>query len=285
MNLDQALAQLARRLLGKRAFITGAASGIGREFAGILAAEGWSLGLNDVDEDALGTLSRELRASGFAVETYVFDVSDPDAFRAVADAFSASHGGADLVINAAGVGGGGLFAHYDLRWFQRVMDVNYQGTVNGSHAFLRGMLKANTGHIVNITSAAAYHGLPRLSAYCASKAAVTMVSETLSAELADTGIRVSVMACAFYDSNIWRHTLGSEAEREGARRLCEQAKLTARDAAVATLIGAAKLRFYIVLPGLATWIWRLKRWAPSLWLKVVPRLGRLVDRKFLIIAD
>lgn len=279
MKTEQLMTELERRFPSRRAFITGAASGLGKELAITLLDKGWLVGINDIDADSLARLFTQAKqTSGIAI-SYPFDVTNLESFRSAAQDFLNQAGGVDVVINAAGIGGSGPFPDYSLDWLRKIMDINYYGTAIGSQIFLESMLRNRSGHIVNIASAAAYHGLPRLGAYSASKAAVVMLSETMKAELEHTGVDVSVMICAFYNSNIWKHTLCSEQERAGARILCETAPLPIEQARDYTLKGMSKRHFYIVVPGIASLIWRFKRFAPNLWLAVVPRLGDLVKKK------
>jgi len=133
-------------------------------------------------------------------------------------------------------------------------------------------LEQGSGHIINVASAAAFHGMPHLSAYNASKAALLAASETLSAELRGSGVYVSLMMCTFYRSDIWKHTRGEDAERDAARRLGESARLTIARAANLTLKGVAGRKFYIVFPALARSLWLFKRLYPHGYLRLVPRL-------------
>ena len=104
-------------------------------------------------------------------------------------------------------------------------------------------------------------------------------SETLAAELKNTGVNVSVMMCTFYRSNIWKHTLGNDIEREAARRLGDGARLTLDKAAKLTLTGVAKGHFYIVFPALAVFLWKFKRWTPRIYLRFVPIFYFFIKRK------
>ncbi len=172
---DRALAKLHRRYPSRRAVITGAGSGVGRALALALARHRWYLMLNDNAADRLASVVAECRSSGAAVTEALFDVAEPDAHRPHADAFLREHGGVDLVFTCAGIGVGGTFLDTAPEHFREVIDVNLLGTIWTGKVFLPAMVAAGKGHFVTIASAAAYHGLPGISAYAATKAAVVQL--------------------------------------------------------------------------------------------------------------
>ena len=274
-----ALAILARRYPARRVFITGAGSGLGLCLARRFGAAGWTLGLNDVEPEALAQVAAAADPAN-PVATYPFDVADEAAFTAAAADFLRRYHGVDLVFNCAGIGGGGLFVDYPLAYWREVLDVNLLGTVLGARAFLPALLAAGRGHIVNVASAAAFHGLPRLSAYVASKAAVLAFSEVLAAELRGSGVRVSVKMTTFYrDSQIGRFTRGAPEEQQLAALLVQQGPISADEAAAETLRQVAAGRFYIVFPRQARLLWFFKRHFPTAYLRFIAAFGpRLVAR-------
>ena len=277
MNAARALALLAARHPGRRAFITGAASGLGRALAMRLGRAGWQLGLNDLD---LAGLQRIAAAAGGTPAVHAFDVADPAAFDAAAASFVAAHGAPDLLFNNAGVGCGGLFLDTPVQHWRDVLDVNLLGVVHGTRAFLPAMIRHGSGHVVNVASAAAFHGLPKFSAYSASKAAVAALSEALRAELAGTGVDVTLKMTTFYrDAAIGAHTLGSDAIRRQAQALVDRAPLDADDAAARLLVHMARRRFYAVYPGQARALWAIKRHAPGWYLRLVPPVFGWLERR------
>lgn len=174
---------------GRRAVITGAASGIGRAYARALAAEGVDLVLCDRVEDELSRVAMELRARGVDVMHRVVDVTDKEAVAAFATE-AAEAGPIHLLFNNAGVGVGGAIADTPPDAWDRVVGVNLLGVAYTAHAFLPH-LQASSGlrAIVNTASASAFGGVPGLGAYAATKAAVLSLSETLQTELAVDGIQ------------------------------------------------------------------------------------------------
>ncbi len=157
MNAARALDILEARYPKRRAFVTGAASGLGRSLALRLGMSGWTLGLNDIDAQGLDDVALAVTAAGGPKpELFVFDVADADAFGAAAAAFLEHGRGADLLFNNAGIGCGGLFLDTPLADWREVLDVNVLGVVNGARAFVPAFLRQRSGHVVNVASAAAF---------------------------------------------------------------------------------------------------------------------------------
>ena len=277
MNTIRALATLAARHPARRAFITGAASGLGRALALRLGGTGWRLGLNDADAAGLAKVAAE---AGGTPALFPFNVADPHAWNAAETGFLDAHGPPDLLFNNAGIGCGGLFLDTPLEHWHEVLEVNLMGVVHGTRAFLPGMVQRGSGHVVNVASAASYHALPKFSAYSASKAAVAALSEALRAELAGTGVDVTLKMTTFYrGAAIGARTRGSDAVRQQAQALVDRAPMDARDAADRLLSLMARRRFYAVYPAQARALWAAKRHAPRSYLRLVPPMFDWLERR------
>jgi short-subunit dehydrogenase len=198
-------------LNGKVAVVTGAASGIGRALAGVLARRGCSLALADVDEAGLAETAGQVEAQGRRASVHAVDVADWERVVAFADEAVAAHGGVDLVVNNAGVSVTGTLEEQsieDLRW---IVGVNFWGVVHGCKAFLPHLRKRPEGHLVNVSSVFGLIGLPTQSSYCATKFAVRGFSEALWAELADSRIGVTVVHPGGVRTNIVRASRTADA--------------------------------------------------------------------------
>lgn len=262
---------LSRKHPSKRAFITGAGSGLGLTFAEHLARDGWTIGITDVNADSLAQSAETIIKAGGTVQTFNFDVSDYGAFSSAIESFCTSHGGIDIGINNAGVGCGGFFHDVGIETFRRVIEINLMGVVNGCHLMVPVMKKQHSGHILNIASAAAFASAPQMSAYNTSKAGVVGLSETLRGELLDDNILVSVLMPTYIKTNIGRDALGSEYSNHLAQKIVEESALTTEQVVRETFISMSKEQLYIVLPAKARFLWRYKRLMPAQFWRTVEK--------------
>ena len=173
---------------GSVAFITGASRGIGAEVARMAAKKGAQVGLISRSEDELRALLDEVGGRGAIAVADVADRTQTD--EAIAR-LAAELGPADILVNNAGVGAFGAVADTDVETFERLMRINYLGTVYATKAVLSSMLERRRGHIVNVASIAGRIGAPLEAAYSATKFAVVGLSEAMAIELAPRGVGVS----------------------------------------------------------------------------------------------
>lgn len=207
--------------------VTGAGSGIGRETALAFARDGAELVISDVDADGLTETARRLADIGATAHHYLVDVADAAAVESFADEVCGEHGVPDVVVNNAGVGHAGYFLDTPVEEFDRVLDINFGGVVNGCRSFGRRLVERGTGgHIVNIASMASYTPVNMMNAYCTSKAAVFMFSDCLRAELDSAGIGVTTICPGVIGTNIVDTTRFSlpDARRDEAEALRARAR-------------------------------------------------------------
>lgn len=179
------------------AVVTGASSGIGRALAVALAARGVRVGAVARRGDLLADLAAEVRAAGGQIATSTADVADRAALHAAVRRIEAGHGPTDLMIANAGRGGHTGAAEMNVPLAEEIVRVNLFGVVYAAEAVLPGMIARKSGHVVGISSLAAYKGLPGAAAYCASKAAVNAYLEGLRIELTGTGVAVTTVCPGF----------------------------------------------------------------------------------------
>ncbi len=260
---------LSRSHPAKRAFITGAASGLGKAFCIELAKDGWNLGMADINVKELETAAAEISALGGRTWLYPLDVSDKEQYAKVAQAFLADAGGIDLLFNNAGVGDGGAFEEYGLENYEWMVGINQMGVVYGCHYFIPAMKKQRSGHILNTASAAAIGCAPTMGAYNMTKAAVVAISETLYGELMDHNIQVSCIQPTYFRTNVVQYARGGELVKKATQLFIEKSGLEADTVAQEILNRAGKKEFYIILPEAARKMWLFKRLAPTWFRKKV----------------
>jgi len=209
--------------------VTGAGSGIGRETALAFAREGAELVISDIDEATVKETAAQITGRGGVAHAYILDVSDADAVEEFAEQVSAAHGVPDIVVNNAGVGQAGLFLDTPREEFDRVLAINFGGVVNCCRSFGRRLVDRGTGgHIVNISSMAAYSPQQSMNAYSTSKAAVFMFGDCLRAELDQAGVGLTTVCPGVIDTNIVHTTrfdvpADKEAKVEARRAQLEKA--------------------------------------------------------------
>ncbi len=175
----------------KAVFITGAASGIGLATARRFAAEGWLVGLSDIDGPGLKSALAAIGGdnAGFTV---LHDVRKADEWERALDAFvEASGGRLDVLVNNAGICRYGWFEEQGLKDFDDQIDINIRGVVLGAYLGHERLKKTPGSRLINIASLASLAGSPRFAVYCATKFAVRGLSEALDIEFMRTGVRVS----------------------------------------------------------------------------------------------
>jgi short-subunit dehydrogenase len=171
------------------------------------------MALVDIDDSALTEIRTEVQRHGVTATVHVADVANAERMAELAEEVTAQHGGCNILVNNAGVLDVGKFADDgldDIRW---IVGVNVWGVVHGCHYFLPLLQDADQAHIVNVSSMAAFVGIPQNAAYSLTKGAIRSFSEALRAELAGSGIGVSVLFPGAVGTNIMDNARGAQAER------------------------------------------------------------------------
>ncbi len=261
------------------AVVTGAASGIGRALAARLAAEGASLAIADVNAAGLNETALMVNGEGLKVTTHAFDVSDREAFAAFADEVVREHGGANLIINNAGVGMAGTAEELSIDDIEWLMGVNFWGVVYGVKYFLPILRRQPQAHIVNVSSVFGLIGPVGHSAYAASKFAVRGFTESLRHELAGGNVKVSVVHPGGVKTPIARNArLGAGAApsalTEEIKRFEIAARTTPEAAAERIVRGILNDEERILIGADARAMDRIQRWMPVKYWRV---LGRMIE--------
>lgn len=261
--------QLTKNHSQKRAFITGAASGLGKAFCVELAKDGWTIGMADINIRDLVIAATEVSELGGRPLSFPLDVADKEQYKKVAEEFLLKTGGIDLLFNNAGVGDGGVFEEYGLDNYEWMVGINQMGVVYGCHYFIPAMKKQRSGHILNTASAAAIGCAPTMGGYNMTKAAVVAISETLYGELMDYHIQVSCIQPTYFKTNVIQHARGGELVKKATQLFIEKSGLEAAEVAQEILTRAGNKELYIILPKDARKMWLAKRLAPTWFRKKV----------------
>lgn len=186
-------------------FITGAASGMGRETAKLFHAKGWFVGAYDINVDGLRTLEQEIGADNCIISR--LDVTKKEDFDAAVKAFGEETGGKmDMLHSNAGIGESGWFEDIPFEAAMRVVQINFIGVIASIYAGLP-LLKSTKNSLVFITSSSsATYGMPRIAVYSATKHGVKGLTEALSVEFKRHGVRVADVLPGLIDTAILRNT-------------------------------------------------------------------------------
>jgi short-subunit dehydrogenase len=181
----------------KVVMITGASSGIGRGLALELGVRGAKLGLLARRMEALHEIVRETESLGSKALALPADVQNADSVRLAADRLRHEFGPIELLVANAGIGAGTDAAEIRTSEVATVININVIGAANSVAAVIPDMVAQGRGQLVAISSLAAYRGLPKSAAYCASKAAVSAFFESLRLDLQPRGIDVTIIHPGF----------------------------------------------------------------------------------------
>jgi len=185
-------------VIGKTAFVTGGASGIGFALGRVFKTAGMKVMLADIETGALAGAVKTLRRLGPDVHGVACDVSDPASIEYAAEASYEAFGNVHVICNNAEVAGGSGIDEISLDTWRWVLDVNLMGVLHGIRTFLPHIrAHGEGGHFVNTASMAGLNAGLGLSPYSASKSAVISVSEGLARRLAPLGIGVTVLCPGF----------------------------------------------------------------------------------------
>ena len=211
---------------GKRALVTGGASGIGLGTAQLLAAEGARVAVLDVAAPTVG------------LDYAKADVTDDGAVRAAVAGVVERFGGLDVLVNCAGIGAqGGVEANSDEEWHQ-VFDVNVVGMVRVTRACLPALRASGSGVIVNVSSIAATAGLPNRALYSTTKGAVLSLTLAMAADLLPDGIRVLAVNPGTADTPWVGRLLAAAPDPAAERAALEARQPHGRMVSIAEVAGA-----------------------------------------------
>lgn len=244
----------------KRVFITGGASGLGRDLAFRFAKDGYKVCIGDIQELRGKDTLLELQAKDAVAHFILCDVTKEADLVAALAWLETNWGGVDVVVNNAGVAVCGSVSETTLENWQWIIDVNLLGVVRGCKVFSTFFKNKGSGHIVNIASMAGLVHPPLMAAYNATKAGVVALSETLAFEMKEFGVSVSVACPSFFKTNL-SETMRSADEQSFkiGERLITQAKKNSEEVAATIFNGIQNKEFLIMTHAECHVAWGLKR--------------------------
>jgi dehydrogenase/reductase SDR family protein 7B len=249
-------------------WITGASSGIGAALAVAFAEKGARLVLSSRRRAQLEAIQKQC-ADPARVFIYPLDVADFEAVQKVATTVLAEVGPIDIVINNAGISQRSLVAETTLAVDQRIMDVNYFGTIALTKALLPSMIERQSGTIVAISSVMGKVGTPVRSAYAASKHALHGFFDSLRAEVADHGIKVCVICPGYVQTQVSLNALTGDGTPFKKMSDGNAKGLTPAAFAQKAIRAIGRQRSEVYIGGFELIAIYLRRFFPSLWFWVV----------------
>jgi NAD(P)-dependent dehydrogenase (short-subunit alcohol dehydrogenase family) len=269
-----------REFEGSSAIVTGGASGIGRALGEQLASRGSEVCLVDRQFDIAQQVAAEIRAGGGRATAAHADVSDFSAVEQVVQEAVGRTGRLDFLFNNAGIAIGGPLSRHSMDDWNRIVDVNLLGVINGIQAAYPVMLQQGFGHIINTASMAGLLPSPGATAYGATKHAVVGLSKSLRVEASFNNVRVSVLCPGAIRTPILqaggkygKSYVNVSPEQE--RRMWDRLRPLSPDAFASKALDAvAQNKTIIVIPSWWKLLWYVDRVVPSLAMALARRSFR-----------
>lgn len=213
-----------KRLHGKKAIITGAATGIGKAIALQFASEGCDIGMLELDVATAQDTAAAVRASGQTAHVVACDVSKPDQIKTASQELLQQLGSCDVLVNNAGICRFGFVLDMDAQDWSEQFRVNVDGTFHVTRAIVPHMVARQSGSVINLASWMGKNAVANYSGYCATKFAVIALTQSLACEVGPSGVRVNALAPGLIVNTVMRDEaevymkargLPTAADREG----------------------------------------------------------------------
>jgi NAD(P)-dependent dehydrogenase (short-subunit alcohol dehydrogenase family) len=258
---------------GKRALVTGAASGIGREIALALALEGAHVYLIDIDETALADVVRDAHVCGVEAVGARCDVSQPEEISAALKELLAAWGGVDILVNNAGVAYYGPTERMTASQWDWLLGINLLAPIQITRELLPTLLARPDAHILNVCSIAGVVAGARTTAYHVSKFGLVGFTEALRAEFGRRGIGVTALCPGAVRTNLYRSAVSGKKRKSVVPDPPAWLSTTPERVAAAAVRAIQKNQRFVLLTPLAHVLYNAKRFVPGL-LDWMHQLGR-----------
>jgi NAD(P)-dependent dehydrogenase (short-subunit alcohol dehydrogenase family) len=253
----------------RRVLITGAGSGLGRALALRYAGAGDHVACVDLDLPRAEATRVLLPGSGHLA--LAADVGDDTEMESLHGAIEREWRGLDVLVNNAGIASGGNMVDTTMAEWRRILEVDLLSVVRGCRLFLPGMIAQGRGQVLSTASFAGLAGAPGMMTYGTAKAAVVALSDQLRAEVEPKGVRVSVICPSFFRTNLCESGIGNPATMKLALHLMDTAPDTCDSVADRVYAEAEAGRFLIIPTRNEPMRWRMKRWFPALYYRILKR--------------
>jgi short-subunit dehydrogenase len=248
---------------GKRALVSGVASGIGRAIALRLAGEGVNLFLVDIDETGMAATAAEARAIGAQVDTRRCNLADPADISAAATEVLSRYNGVDILVNNAGITYYGKLDRMSAEHCNRILQINLLAHVQLTHELIPSLLERPEAHILNVCSILGIVGMPKVVAYCTAKFGLVGFSEALRREYGREGLGVTALCPGFVQTNLFT-SAPLEQDVEVHKTPPKSITITPERVATAAVKAIYRNRGTVVIEPFARFLYLTKRLAPSL---------------------
>jgi 3-oxoacyl-[acyl-carrier protein] reductase len=266
-----------KTIRGKRALVTGAASGIGRAIALALAREGADLYLLDIDQEKLTAVVAEARQYGTRVDGAVCNLARPEEITAAVKVLLERWGHLDILVNNAGISFHGKTDEMTAEQWDRLLGVNLLAPIQLTRELLPTLLARDEAHILNVASILGLVAIPRFTAYQVSKFGLVGFSESLRAEYTCRGLGVTALCPGYVRTNIYQAMV----DAPNAKPMSQPPRwfhASPEMVAAAAVKAIYRNRGVVVVSLLARFLWSVKRLAPRLW-DFASRLRKKKSRK------
>ena len=258
-------------MTSRRVLVTGAGSGLGLALAQRYARSGARVACVDLTVERAETGRASLAGDGHLA--LAADVGDDAAMQALHDLVMATWGGIDVLVNNAGIASAGAMVDTTMDEWRRILEIDLLGVVRGCRLFLPQMIAAGRGQVLNTASFAGLAGAPGIMTYGVAKAGVIALSDQLRAELHGTGVSVGVICPAFFRTNLMETAIADDATKAKVQRWMDTSP-DKPDAVADKVFAAAERGEFLILPTQREpGRWRLKRWFPNLYFRMLLKMA------------
>jgi NAD(P)-dependent dehydrogenase (short-subunit alcohol dehydrogenase family) len=240
--------------------------------AHLYASEGWNVAVTDVNEERARQTLLEIERFGGDNFAMLLDIREADHWQQLQDTVLAKWGGLQVLVNNAGIAAAGNVEDTSMEDWSWVLDIDLMGVIRGCHQFTALMKRQKSGHIVNVSSFAGLAGLPYIAAYGVAKAGVVALSEALRAEMHPYGVGVTVACPAFVKTDLLESFRSTNPETKArVSNWMESSGVSAEQVARDIANAVRKNQFLLLTHARTRSAWRLKRWMPERYFKMITK--------------